>query len=234
MALLVPPRRPARERLDDPSLAPEEAVRSLRDLALVNRRWGGGSGAIARHLAARIRRQGASPVRLLDVGAGSGDVTRRLVRQLEGDGFAATAVAVDLQWRHLAAGRRLCSEPLDAAAADAFALPFRRGAFDWAISTLFFHHFSPEENVRVLRELARAARRGFVLLDLRRHLVPLAFVAVAGRIFFESRVSMEDGVASVRQAYTPTEARAIVRRVAARSSVERVFPYRMLISGPAP
>jgi ubiquinone/menaquinone biosynthesis C-methylase UbiE len=233
MALLVPPRRPARERLDDPGLAAEETVRSLRDISLVNRRWGG-SKAIARHLAARIRRESAAPVRLLDVGAGSGDVTRRLVRQLGREGFAATAVAADLQWRHLAAGRRLWSDPLDAAAADAFALPFPPGAFDWAISTLFFHHFSPEQNVRVLRELTRVARRGFVLLDLRRHLVPLAFVGVAGRIFFESRVSIEDGAASVRQAYTPSEAREIARRVAARASVERVFPYRMLISGPAP
>ena len=229
MSLLVPPRRPAREILDDPRLPADEMERSLRDLALVNRRWGG-SGALARLLVRRLEERGGRRARLLDVGAGSGDVSRRLAARLHRAGFEATVVGVDLQWRHLAAGRRISATPLPAAAADGFRLPFESGAFDWTVSTLVFHHFSPEENVRFLRELARVSRDGFAILDLRRHVLPLFFVAVAGRLLFQSPVSVRDGVVSVRQAYTPEEAREIAARAIEGSRVRKVFPFRLMIS----
>jgi ubiquinone/menaquinone biosynthesis C-methylase UbiE len=227
---LIPARRAAREQLDDPSLPSEEMARSLEDIALVNRRWGG-SRALARHIGTRLREARISRARILDVGAGSGDVTQRLSRQLERAGLTVTATATDLQWRHLAVGRRMLGEPLRAAAADAFLLPFADGSFDWTISTLFFHHFAPGDNVRMLRELARVSRQGFAVLDLRRHLFPLLFVRLAGSLLFRSRVSLEDGAASVRQAYTPEEARRIAADAVPGARVEKVFPFRLLISG---
>jgi len=231
MALLVPPRRPSRELLDDPDLAPEEMARSLRDLEYVNRRWGG-SGALARYLAPRMRESGRSSFTLLDVGAGSGVTSSALAARLHRAGFHVRVLAVDLQWRHLASGRHRSLDRASALAADAFRLPFSDGAADWTVSTLFFHHFSPDENVQLLREFARVARRGFVLLDLRRHLFPLLFVSLAGRLAFESHASVHDGPASVRQAYTRAEAEQITERAIPGSRVTPVFPYRLLISGP--
>ena len=156
-------------------------------------------------------------------------MARRLAEQLREAGLETRIVASDLQWRHLAAGRRHAAPPVPAAAADAFGLPFPTRSFDFAISTLLFHHFSPEQNVRLLRELARVSRDGFALLDLRRHLFPLIFVWIAGRLVFRSRVSLEDGAASVRQAYTPAEALAIARSAVPGARVDKVFPFRLLI-----
>ena len=118
-------------------------------------------------------------------------------------------------------------------AADVFRLPFRDRAFDFAVSTLFFHHFSPDENRAILAELLRVSRIGFAVLDLRRHRVPLALVAVAGRALFRSRVSMLDGVASVRQAYTAAEAQAIARSVAPKARALHVRPYGLLVTADA-
>ncbi|MEP7132545.1 MAG: methyltransferase domain-containing protein [Acidobacteriota bacterium] len=231
MSVLVPARRPAREILDDVTLPAEEMARSLRDLELVNEKWGG-SKAIETHLLSRMSGGREERVVVLDVGAGSGAVTRALVRRLARAGHRATVVAVDLQWRHLAAGRAWRGGDLSALAADAFALPLANGAADWVVSTLMFHHFSPEENRALLREFARVSRRGFAILDLRRHLFPWIFVSIAGRIVFESRVSLLDGQTSVRQAYTKDEAREIAQSAVPGSRVERVFPFRLLISGP--
>jgi SAM-dependent methyltransferase len=239
MSLFLPHRRPSAERLDDPRLPSDEMRRSLEDLRLVNRRWGG-SRALARHLLERL--DGArrtAPVLVVDVGAGSGDVSRRLEAALRASGRDARVVALDLQWRHLSAGRALGREhpsgtpaPL-AVAADGLRLPFADASVDFAVSTLFFHHFSPEENAAILRELSRVARNGYAVLDLRRSVVPLAFVAVAGRAVFRARVSVEDGIASVRQAYTPEEAEQIARGVSPAATAERVFPYRFLLHGGA-
>jgi len=230
MSLLVPPRRPSRERLDDPSLPAEDMARSLRDLEYVNRSWGA-SRALARYLVPRMQQLQKTSFTLLDVGAGSGVTSSALAERIAQAGLKVRVLAVDLQWRHLATGRHRTFNGTRGLAADAFRLPLRSGAADWVVSTLFFHHFSPNENVRLLKEFARVARQGFVLLDLRRHLFPLLFVTLAGRIAFQSHASVHDGPASVRQAYTRAEAEAITREAVPGSCVERVFPYRILISG---
>jgi len=230
MSLLVPRRRPSAERLDDPALPADEMRRSLEDLRLVNRRWGG-ARALERHLLGLLAGVHGRPVWILDVGGGSGDVARGLEAGLRRAGCDARVLATDLQWRHLRAGRAMSPRAFPAAAADAFRLPLADGSVDVAVSTLFFHHFSPDENAAILRELARVARLGFAVLDLRRAWIPMAFVALAGRAVFRARISVEDGVASVRQAYTTSEAQSIARGVAADARADRVFPYRFLLQG---
>jgi len=239
MSLLIQPRRPTREWLDDPTLVPISDVRqNLEDLRSVHT-WGG-ARALERHLSARIRELGSPkrPLRILDVGAGSGDMAGRLQRGLRGRGHRAAVVALELRWRHLLAGRAMAmaaaATPAPAAVAgDAFRLPFADGAFDLAISTLFFHHFSPEENRRLLGEMTRVAPHGVAVLDLRRHRAPALFVSLAGPLIFRSRVSIHDGLASVNQAYTVDEALAIAKDAVARPRARRVFPFRWLLTSGA-
>jgi len=124
----------------------------------------------------------------------------------------------------------MAREAFPVVCADAFALPFSENSVDWIVSTLFFHHFSPVENSRLLAAFARIARHGFAILDLTRHRIPLGFISVAGRLFFKTRVSLLDGISSVQQAYTPEEARRIARDAVPGAEVERIFPFRFLVS----
>src|ERR1700731_4666584 len=71
MSWLIPRRRPCREMLDDLDLAPEEMARSLRDLELVNGKWGG-SRALDRYLLPLIRAARQDHFVILDVGARRG------------------------------------------------------------------------------------------------------------------------------------------------------------------
>lgn len=231
MSLFVPPRRPSEEILDDPAISSEEMARSLEDLSLVNR-WMGSAKALERFLLREMRRLDVPHPVILDVGAGSADVSKRLAGSLAKAGRPARVLAGDVQWRHLIAGRRMTGDRFPAVCADAFALPFGEKSVDWIVSTLFLHHFSPEENARMLASFARVARHGFALLDLSRHLLPLAVVSVAGRLLFRTPISVCDGVASVRQAYTPDEARRIAGDAVAGARVDAVFPFRFLVSAP--
>jgi len=233
VSFLVPPRRPSEEILDDPNIPVEEMCLSLQDLSLVNR-WWGSAEALERFLVGEIRRLRVERPVVLDVGAGSADVSRRLSGALARAGHPAQVLACDLQWRHLAAGRRIARDKVASLCADAFVLPFPEKSVDWVVSTLFFHHFSPEENSRLLASFERVARRGFALLDLTRHVLPLAFISIAGRLFFKTRVSVSDGVSSVRQAYTPEEARRIGQSAVAGARVQRIFPFRYILSATLP
>jgi len=227
----IPPRRPSRERLDDPDLPVEEVRRSLEDLDLVNRRWGA-SRALERHLIERARALGRSHISILDVGAGTGAVAWRLARRLREAGLVVRVVAMDLQWRHLAIGRSTgAAYAVHPVAADGLRLPFRNEAFDFVVSTFFLHHFSPAQNRDFFAEVRRVARLGFAMLDVRRHRLAELFVALAGRAIFRTRVSVEDGMASVRQGYTAEEALAVAREIEPRSLAQSIFPFRILLAG---
>ena len=205
-------------------------VENLRDIAGVDRAWGG-SRLLARWLLARKTSGDGRPESVLDLGAGSAVPTGRLRRYLAEAGIDARVYALDLQWRHLAAGARMNGgSRCRASPATPWLSRFEGGSVDWVVGTLLLHHFSPGELFELLREIQRVARRGFALLDLRRHRVPLALVAVSGRFAFRSPVSVHDGIASVRQAYTPDELRTIVSGGAPGARVERVFPFRLLVS----
>jgi ubiquinone/menaquinone biosynthesis C-methylase UbiE len=228
MSLLVPPRRPSRELLDDPNLPSDLVQLYMDDLDLVNRLWGN-SRLLAGYLEKNLNGSNGTPLTVLDVGAGSGTVSSDLARRLREKGREARVIALDLQWKHLAVGRARNGRPRACTAADAFELPFADHSADWVVSTLFLHHFSPEENVRLLREISRVARFGFALVDIRRHRVPLSFIRAAGRLRLGIRAAISDGIASVRQSYTAEEARQIVSRAVPGARVKRVFPYRLLV-----
>ena len=232
MSLLVPPRRPSRELLDDPEFPPEGIEPYFEDLELVNRLWGN-ARMLADHLEPHLSSNG-SRCTILDVGAGSGKLASDLASRLSRRDRRVRVLAVDVQWRHLAAGRARNGTPADSVAADAFELPFPDDSADWIVSTLFLHHFSPEENTRLLREIARVARLGFAMMDIRRHRLPLSFFRLAGRLALGNGASLQDGVASVHQSYTVEEAREIARRAVPGARVKRVFPFRLLVFKPPP
>ena len=74
-----------------------------------------------------------------------------------------------------------------------------------AHSSLLIHHLDPSDVVDALREMARVARRGVVINDLRRGFFPLVATAVTVTAFGRSRVTRTDGMISARRAYSIDE-----------------------------
>jgi hypothetical protein len=70
---------------------------------------------------------------------------------------------------------------------------------------LLVHHLDPGDVVAALRELRRVARRGVVINDLRRGILPMVAMAVSTVALGGSRVTRADGLVSARRAYTLAE-----------------------------
>jgi methyltransferase family protein len=211
MAFLTPPRVEQRELLDEHDAPVADMDRSLRDLRRFNRYLGGQS--IYRRLLGRF--PGVRSV--LDLGAGSADL-------LEGLPAGHFRIALDFKIDHLLFSR---SSEVRRVVGDATRLPFRKSSVDVVTSAHFFHHFSVEENMEILRESLRVAAIGVAVNDTRRHLVPLLFVRLIAALHFVGRITRFDAPLSVMRGYTLDEARAIARRVGAKTSrVVRAFPYR--------
>jgi ubiquinone/menaquinone biosynthesis C-methylase UbiE len=210
-----------RELLDSPDCPPHEIAASLRDMARVNR-WFGGV-ATTRKLIERVASAtGRTHFSMLEVAAGFGEVPRAAGQQLARKGITLEVTHVDLVQSHLLRGMR-------AVVADALALPFLDNSFDLVSCSLFAHHLEPAELARFTTEALRVSRCAVLINDLIRHPLHLALV-YAGFPFLRSYVSRNDGPASVRRAYIPEEMRRILSSVSeAGNGIEILqnFLFRM-------
>jgi ubiquinone/menaquinone biosynthesis C-methylase UbiE len=203
------------ELLDEHDAPRADMERSLRDLRRINR-WLGGV-AIYKRLLRRMLPRGEQAI-VVDLGAGTAD-------QLDALDANVIGIAADINLRHLAYQRQRSRARRVVAAAQQ--LPFRNASVDVVTSAHFFHHFSPDENVTILREALRVARRGVAVNDTRRHMVPLLTILLLSKLRLVGRITAADGPASVRRGYTPAEAREIGERSgAAKVEVVTLFPFR--------
>jgi SAM-dependent methyltransferase len=212
-------RRATEPELLDEGVPEAEAIRSLGDLRFVNR-WLGGRRSLLR--AVRPFLQASEQPRLLDVGCGSADLPSFLLRRI---GNGLVAVGTDLKLLHL----RQASPEIRRVVADVRALPFRAGSFDVVTASLFLHHFDGSDAAAVLRALFGLARRALVVNDLHRARVPYLFGRAFFPLLFRSPVSVNDGLLSIRRAFTRRELRACFEEAGIPGvRVLRSFPYRLV------
>jgi len=115
---------------------------------------------------------------------------------------------------------------------NALNLPFSDNAFDYAICSLFTHHFTDENTVKILREMRRAARRKVFVIDLHRQRLAYFLYTTAGRIFLHNRLIRHDGALSILRSFKPEELEKLGRKAGLKDiSVERYFPFRLILKG---
>jgi ubiquinone/menaquinone biosynthesis C-methylase UbiE len=170
---------------------------------------------------------------LLDVGAGTGELLREVARWARELKIRARLVGLELNERS-ALGILEESRGFGEIAAvrgNALRLPFDDAAFDYAMCSLFTHHFRDDGAVSVLREMSRVARRRVYVIDLHRHPVAYYFYTTVARLFLHNRLIREDGALSILRGFVPRELLRLAERAGlARARVERRFPYRLVLS----
>ena len=210
-------RRATDPEMLDEGVPDEEALRSLADIRFVNR-WLGNRGRLASIVRPYLE---ASPrPRLLDVGCGSADIPAYLLSKTP----RLVAVGVDIKLLHLEAAPR----EVRRVRADVRALPFPPRTFDVVMASLFLHHFDGPEVADVLRGLFALTRGALVINDLRRARLPYAFARATFPLLLRSRVSRNDGLLSIRRAFTRDELAAAFVEARIPVRIERAFPYRLL------
>jgi SAM-dependent methyltransferase len=229
--IALPRLREATERLDEPAHEDEELRTSLGHIASVNR-WLGGDRSILLHLEEML--PPAEPARILDVGTGSGDLPRRIVRWARRHGRTVHVVGADIHPQMLAVARAQSRDfpEITFEQADGLSLPFETGSFDCALNTLTLHHFTDEEQLTVLRELQRVSSRGIIVSDLERNWPNyLGARVLAATVWRSNRLTSHDGPISVLRALTPVELLDRARKAGLPSPrVDRHFFYRLVLT----
>ncbi|MBX9928683.1 MAG: methyltransferase domain-containing protein [Gemmatimonadaceae bacterium] len=203
----VPARRRGVELLDAPDADPALAARSLRDVARANTLFGG--TAAVRAALRPLWPQLAPRARLLDVGAGRGDILEALQRDGARSGITVEALALE----HTAPLARAIAQRTTSRAlcGDGHALPFADRSVDLIVLSQLLHHFADDEARGLVRECLRVARVGVVIGDLRRSWFAAAGLWLASFPLGFHPVSRHDGVVSVLRGYRRAELRALLR-----------------------
>ncbi|HEX6044543.1 MAG TPA: methyltransferase domain-containing protein [Pyrinomonadaceae bacterium] len=220
------------EYIDTGDYTAAEYEDCIGELQLVNR-WMGDAHTLKSSLLREIAHAGLREFSVLDVGAGSGELLRVATTWARETGRKVHAVGLELNERSASAIREESREfpEITSVRGDALKLPFDEDQFDYAICSLFTHHFAEEQVVQILREMGRVARRRIIVIDLHRHPVAYLLYTTVGKIVLKNRLLRHDGALSIRRSFKPEELLALAKRAGLRrAGVTRHFPYRLVLN----
>ena len=198
------------EVLDDPRADPAAVRRTLKDIVLLNRLFGG-TGAVLWGLE-QIMRNAERGTRnrwtMVDVGTGAGDIPIAAQRLAQRYGIELVPIGLERIPEAARAARRA---GLATVLADGNALPFADRSVDVVIASQVLHHVPRTTAVRWIAALDRIARRAVVLADLKRSVPAMAGMWLAAFPLGLHRTTRHDAVLSLQRGYTRGEFEGMLR-----------------------
>jgi 2-polyprenyl-3-methyl-5-hydroxy-6-metoxy-1,4-benzoquinol methylase len=218
--------------MDQPALDGEAHRLALKGLGRLNT-VSNVSRMFWREISRRLMPVGGTPLRIVDVAAGGGDVCLGLWRRAQRDKISTRILALDISRTAVQYARRRCreaGEDICVREADVLHDPVPQHA-DVVMCSLFLHHLSESDTVTVLRKLTAARPRLLLLSDLRRSLAGYLLAQAACQILTRSPIVHFDGPQSVAASYTTEEIASLCRAAELDGfTVKRHWPQRMLLT----
>lgn len=212
------------ERLDRGEYTPSEYARWQREMVYIHAMFGE-ERALKRTLLRDIKSNGTPKFSVLDVGAGSGTLLKK-VREWCGD-WESLFVGAE---RDDVAAKSILENQLSSVQCDALHLPFASRSFDYVLCSLFMHHLNDDDSVRFLNEIGRVAQKRIYVVDLNRSAFAYYAYKLFG-LFVLQKFTREDGALSILRSRTPEELSALAARAGLSNiKVERSFVNRLIMS----
>jgi len=232
---LAPKKRTGCEILDlrPEAYSADELDQSHADLRMVNR-YLGDQRALLKHLAAKVGNR--SEFSVLDIATGSADLPVAIAGWARDAGLKATITGVDINERTIELARKHTASHPEIAleAGDVHQLRFPDNSFDFVLCSKTTHHFTDAENIRLIQEMRRIARRGYIILDLQRSWVAYALIYLLTRLLARNRITRNDGPLSVLKAFTEPELAALAKNAGtSRFTISREPFWLLVLSGDA-
>ena len=211
----VPRRRfdPARpEMVDLPHPDPVLLRGEMKNLRIINRRFAGAT--LGREILKLAQRAGpARQLEILDLATGSGDLPAEIIQSMGRLGRRVKVTALDRNEVVLEEARAFTSgvQGITLVRGDILELDYPDKSFDIVICSLTLHHFTRADAVRIIREMHRLSRMGFVIGDLRRSYAALAGAWIYTRLTTTNIMTRTDAIASVLAAFTKEELEELIR-----------------------
>lgn len=218
------------EILDQPDCDPALAATNYRFMEMVNRYFGG--VRVVRRLFEELAatRGSRQPLRILDIGSGSCDIPLAVSHWAKTHGLAIEFTCLETGGPAASIARAKLARANDPAVRllvqDAFTYEPNE-PYDWAVSSLCFHHFDDEQILHLLRRLKGFVREGVLINDLRRSAVASAAAIVVTALAPPG--ARHDALVSIRRGFKVGELRVLLEQLdGVAVSVERAWWFRIV------
>ncbi len=187
------------EWMDEPC-SYEDFRACLRDLAQVNRLTFAYRPTL--QWLRSIARKGQSPLHIVDVGCGGGDMLRRIERWSKSESVAVCLTGIDLNpyAAQAAASMTPPSSKIEWITGDVFSYQ-PETPIDVVLCSLFTHHLPDEEIVRFLQWAERVTVHGWFVNDLHRERFPYYGFQLLARVMRWHSFVQHDGPISIRRSF---------------------------------
>lgn len=192
--------------MDLESLTESERNGALVFLDFVNR-WFGGHQIFVRFLKqAALRRPMDAPIRVLDIGTGSGELLLAIDHWAASQNIPLQIIGLEPSGPTADYAREKTKSSLRIAVQTRSIWELDHNeTFDFVFSNLVLHHIAEKDQPRFIQACRNHATRGLLICDLRRSWFNYFLVKLASWIW-GNRVVRNDGPLSVRRALTLAEA----------------------------
>ena len=178
----------------------------------------------------RLSNDAATPLRLLDVGFGHGDMLRAIAGLAARHGRTVELVGVDLNPRSESAARAATPATMPIRWITGDYRDLAGQGWDMIISSLVAHHMSDDERDDFLRFMDAQAARGWLVYDLHRQRIPFAGYPLLATMLLVDPIVRRDGQLSVGRSFRRHEWMTMLDRAGINgATISRWFPYRLCV-----
>jgi 2-polyprenyl-3-methyl-5-hydroxy-6-metoxy-1,4-benzoquinol methylase len=219
------------EEMDNESTSPETYARCLRDLSRVNAltfthratlNW---LGRVTRGLPE------GTPVSILDIACGHGDLLRAISRWAKRRGLAVSLQGIDLNPRSALVAAEATPPGMDIRYVTGDVFQYDPEPLPQLIVTSqFTHHLSNDELLRFLKWLEAHAARAWFIADLHRHVLAYYGFPVLARLAGFHRIVRQDGQISIARSFRKTEWMDLLVEAGIPADVRWSLPFRYCVS----
>lgn len=202
-----------KELIDDFQSDGPELRQTLQELKTINKLLGG-NHVTTQALKKLVKCRDISKMVIADVGCGNGDMIRVMANWANGEKMEVEFIGIDANAHTIAlAKRNLVDLPnVSFETANVFDRDFHQKDLDIISCTLFTHHFTDQELVKMFGSFRQTVRIGLVINDLHRH--PLAYYSIKmlTSLFSKSRLVKNDAPLSVMRSFHRKEIRSLLEQ----------------------
>lgn len=215
------------EIMDDLDMSGELLIRSLDQLAKINK-WLGGNKITIDGLKILLQNQRKDKtISIVDLGCGNGDMLRKVADFGKKNGYTFQLIGIDANQTTIDYATELSVgfPEIIYKKEDVLSKEFEPQTYDIATCTLFLHHFEDQVAVNFIKTLVQNSRLGVVVNDLHRHRLAY-FLFNALTSVMTNRMTREDGLTSILRAFKREDLERFSKSITYKSTITWRWAFR--------
>ena len=218
-----------KELMDGENISFEDMAQTLRELNTINTQLGG--HAITRKGIKQLLSH-HSALSVCEIGCGGGDNLFTIYKYCQQKNIAISFTGIDMNPACIEFAKKQYPElPCQWICSDYAYVNFGNKKPDIIFSSLFCHHFTNEQLVKMLQWLRQNSHTGFFINDLQRHWLAYYLIKYITRFFSKSYLVKNDACISVARSFRKKEWRQLFNEAGINMySIRWQWAFRFLVT----